>query len=62
LAAAHPEQFRPFPGLSRRLSVREYEAAVDLAWNCGLVNTFVQDLEAAGRYLPDFSRPRVFIN
>ncbi|MCL2028982.1 MAG: radical SAM protein [Deltaproteobacteria bacterium] len=59
---ANPEQFRSFPGLTRRLSLREYEEAVDLAVKCGLMNAYVQDLAAAGHYLPDFDRPKVFIN
>ena len=62
LAAARPEEFRSLPGLTRRLSLREYEKAVDLALDCGLHNCFVQDLEAAVHYRPDFNRPRVFVN
>lgn len=60
LVRSSPEEFRTFPGLSRNLSIREYEAAVELAWECGLYNTFVQDLESASNYLPDFSKPKVF--
>jgi putative pyruvate formate lyase activating enzyme len=59
---AHPEQFRSFPGLTRPLSLREYDEVMELALKNGLMNTFVQDLAAAGHYLPDFSRPKVFIN
>jgi putative pyruvate formate lyase activating enzyme len=59
---AHPEQFRDFPGLTRPLSVREYEEVVELAVKNGLMNSYVQDLAAAGHYLPDFDRPKVFIN
>ena len=59
---AHPEQFRSFPGLTRPLSLREYDEVKDLALKNGLMNTFVQDLSAAANYLPDFSRPKVFIN
>jgi putative pyruvate formate lyase activating enzyme len=58
----HPEQFRSFPGLTRRLSLREYDEVKELAVKCGLMNSFVQDLAAAGHYLPDFERPKIFIN
>jgi putative pyruvate formate lyase activating enzyme len=53
-------EFSAYPGLSRPLSVREYDMWVEKAWALGLENTFVQDLEAAGTYLPDFSKPGVF--
>lgn len=56
----NPEEFRDFPGLSRPLSIREYEAAVDLAVALGMENTYVQDLEAANSYLPDFTKAEVF--
>ncbi len=56
----HPEQFRDMPGLTRNLSQREYDQVLDLAWRLGLRNCFIQDLDAAANYLPDFSRPRVF--
>ena len=59
---AHPEQFRSFPGLTRPLSVREYDEVMELALKNSLMNTFVQDLVAAGQYLPDFDKPKVFIN
>ncbi len=60
LVKKNPEEFRAFPGLTRPLSYREYDEAVELALKCGLINTFVQDLEAATHYLPDFDRPKVF--
>ncbi len=60
LVRTHPEEFRAYPGLSRPLSIREYDRAVDLALECGLINSFIQDLEAATQYLPDFKRPQVF--
>jgi putative pyruvate formate lyase activating enzyme len=60
LVLSHPEEFRAFPGHSRPLSLREYEAAVDLALDNGLTNTFIQDLDSAANYLPDFTRPKVF--
>jgi putative pyruvate formate lyase activating enzyme len=58
----HPEQFRSFPGLTRPLSLREYDEVKELALKNSLMNSFVQDLAAAGHYLPDFDRPKVFIN
>lgn len=60
LVKSNPEEFRAFPGLSRGLSMREYESSMELAWKCGLVNSFVQDLESAANYLPDFDKPKVF--
>ncbi len=60
LVKSNPEEFRAFPGLTRPLSLREYEEAVDLALDCGLVNSFIQDLSSAENYLPDFNRPLVF--
>lgn len=60
LVVSNPEEFRAFPGLSRPLSIREYESAVDLALDNGLINSFIQDLESEAEYLPDFDRPKVF--
>jgi putative pyruvate formate lyase activating enzyme len=62
LVETQPEQFRGFPGLTRPLSLREYDEVVELAVKCGLMNSYVQDLAAAGSYRPDFNRPKVFIN
>jgi uncharacterized Fe-S radical SAM superfamily protein PflX len=56
------EQFRSFPGLTRPLSLREYDEVKELAVKNGLMNSFVQDLSAARYYLPDFDRAKVFIN
>ncbi|MDR1678073.1 MAG: radical SAM protein [Deltaproteobacteria bacterium] len=53
-------EFRSYPGLGRPLSVREYERWSDLAWELGLHNTFVQNLEAATQMRPDFNKPDVF--
>jgi putative pyruvate formate lyase activating enzyme len=57
-----PQEFRSFPGLTRPLSVREYEIAMNLAWELKLENAFVQDLESAVRLVPDFQKPEVFDN
>lgn len=43
-----------FPGLNRTVTAEEYERAVDLAWDLGLVNVFVQDLAAQEVGVPDF--------
>ncbi|MDR1083922.1 MAG: radical SAM protein [Deltaproteobacteria bacterium] len=53
-------EFRQFPGLTRPLSIREYDTAVEQAWSLGLENTFVQDLAAATSYRPDFNKPDAF--
>ncbi|MDR0548415.1 MAG: radical SAM protein [Deltaproteobacteria bacterium] len=53
-------EFREFPGLTRPLSVREYDAAVALAWELGLENSFIQDLAAATLYRPNFNKPNAF--
>jgi putative pyruvate formate lyase activating enzyme len=53
-------EFRDLPGLGRPLSVREYDDCKQIAWNHGLNNTFVQDLESAFSYRPDFTKPKVF--
>jgi putative pyruvate formate lyase activating enzyme len=53
-------EFRQFPGLTRPLSLREYELSVDQAWRLGLTNTFVQDLAAATNYRPNFNKPDAF--
>ncbi|MDL2259814.1 radical SAM protein [Deltaproteobacteria bacterium OttesenSCG-928-K17] len=60
LVTKNPDEFRSFPGLTRHLSRREYDAAVDLALDCGLNNSFIQELSSAANYLPDFKRPLVF--
>ncbi|MDR0882362.1 MAG: radical SAM protein [Candidatus Adiutrix sp.] len=60
LVLDHPEEFRQFPGLSRPLSLREYEQAVDLALDWGLRHTFIQELSSSGHLRPDFRRPAVF--
>jgi putative pyruvate formate lyase activating enzyme len=56
----HNPDYPSYPGLGRPLSVREYEKWVEVACDLSLFNTFVQDLEAATTYLPDFSKPGVF--
>jgi putative pyruvate formate lyase activating enzyme len=60
LVKTNPEEFRAYPGLSRHLSIREYDEALELAEACGLENTFIQELDSANHYLPDFSKSKVF--
>ncbi|MDR1920356.1 MAG: radical SAM protein [Candidatus Adiutrix sp.] len=60
LASTGTPELRAFPGLSRPLSIREYDLATDLTLALGLENTFIQDLESASNYLPDFKRPKIF--
>lgn len=60
LKLGHNPEFSRYPGLGRPLSIREYDCWVDMAWNLGLTNTFVQDLDSGRNYLPDFSTPWVF--
>ncbi len=49
-----------FPPLDRRLTPREYDSAVDLAWDLGLENVFVQELASRDQGIPDFSRDDPF--
>ena len=49
-----------FPGLTRPLNEEEYEAALSTALDLDMENVFVQDLESADDYLPDFSSREVF--
>jgi putative pyruvate formate lyase activating enzyme len=45
-----------YPEINRRLSEAEYDQIVDHALRLGLENAFIQELDAADRYLPDFAR------
>lgn len=49
-----------FPSLNRKLTPAEYDLAVDLAWELGFENTYVQDLEATDRGIPDFTSDEPF--
>jgi putative pyruvate formate lyase activating enzyme len=49
-----------FPALSKRISQEDYERAVDLAWDLGLENVFVQDMEAQEAGIPDFEKTAPF--
>jgi putative pyruvate formate lyase activating enzyme len=49
-----------FPQLDRGLTAEEYDEAVDLAWELGLENVFVQDLDSRNVGIPDFVRNQPF--
>jgi putative pyruvate formate lyase activating enzyme len=49
-----------FPPLDRKLSVYEYDHAVDMAWELGFENVFVQDPESRGEGIPDFQLDKPF--
>jgi len=49
-----------FPALKRGLSGDEYENAVDLAWELGFENVFVQDLDSQEQGIPDFQLDKPF--
>lgn len=48
------------PPLDRRISETEYEKAVDLAWELGFENVFIQDLESHDVGIPDFELSQPF--
>ena len=51
-----------YPPINRPLSRAEYDQIVDHAVDLGLENAFIQELEAAEHYLPDFTRDDPFGN
>lgn len=51
---------REFPPLDRAVTAAEYEEAVDLAWDLGFENVFVQDVESQTAGIPDFGSSRPF--
>jgi putative pyruvate formate lyase activating enzyme len=51
---------REFPPLDRGLTAEEYDEAVDLAWELGFENVFVQDTESLNVGIPDFGRDQPF--
>jgi putative pyruvate formate lyase activating enzyme len=48
------------PPLDRNITVDEYDRIVDLAWDMGLENVFVQDFEAQEVGIPDFNEKSPF--
>ncbi len=49
-----------FPLVNRMLSVDEYERAIDRAWDLGLENVFVQEMESTDVGVPDFTKINPF--
>ena len=49
-----------FPPLDKGIVSEEYERAVDLAWELGFENVFIQDLESRDVGIPDFHRSMPF--
>lgn len=49
-----------FPFLNRVLSSNEYERAIDRAWDLGLENVFVQEMESKDVGVPDFTKSNPF--
>lgn len=47
-------------GMNRSLSKEEYEEITAYAFDCGLENAFVQELDSQSHYLPDFDREHPF--
>jgi putative pyruvate formate lyase activating enzyme len=60
-------QYRPFfkacrvPELNRHLTLGEYQQILQLAESLGFEEIFIQDLESADFYYPDFSKDDPFI-
>lgn len=48
------------PPLNRKLLQREYDDAVDLAWDLGLKNVFIQEIESQDAGIPDFAKDSPF--
>ncbi len=49
-----------YPMLSRRITEEEYMQVLDLAWDMGFENAFIQDLESQESGIPDFRNERPF--
>jgi putative pyruvate formate lyase activating enzyme len=49
-----------YPMLNRRVSEEEYDHLLDAAREYGLQNVFIQDLESAPLYVPDFNKEAPF--
>lgn len=49
-----------YPSVNRMLSADEYERAVDRAWDLGLENVFVQEMESTDVGVPDFTKTDPF--
>lgn len=62
LMAQYSPQYKAasFPEINRTLSESEYDEIVDYAWDLGLENTFIQDVESQTQILPDFEKKTPF--
>lgn len=49
-----------YPTLNRRITEEEYERVIDLAWDMGFENAFIQDLKSQESGIPDFRNERPF--
>ncbi|AFM27615.1 pyruvate formate lyase activating protein-like uncharacterized Fe-S protein [Desulfomonile tiedjei DSM 6799] len=47
--------------LSRKITQEEYDRVLDLAWDMGLENAFIQDLDSQDMGIPDFRAEKPFI-
>lgn len=51
---------KEFPPLNREITEQEYDSAVDLAWELGFENVYVQEMEAPEVGIPDFGQKQPF--
>jgi putative pyruvate formate lyase activating enzyme len=51
---------KDFPPLDRTITSKEYDRAVDAAWDMGFENTFVQDMDSRESGIPDFGQNEPF--
>jgi putative pyruvate formate lyase activating enzyme len=49
-----------YPEINRTLAKNEYDEIVDYAWDLGLENVFIQEVESQGQVLPDFKKETPF--
>ncbi len=49
-----------FPPLDRTITGEEYERVVDIAWELGFENVFVQEMDSRQSGIPDFSLSQPF--
>lgn len=50
-----------YPPLDWRITAEEYDRGVDVAWDLGMENVFIQDLESQDVGVPDFSAANPFV-
>ena len=49
-----------YPSLDRRITQDEYDRVIDFAWDLGLENAYIQELESQDSGIPDFCSDRPF--